>query len=113
MSNATARQRAAKFMELGDGYFAQSNYVLAYDRYKSAVQATPDLVEPYLRRGQALIAMQSYDLASTRTCTPSSCTRRGPRRTSGSTRSTATASGKRKTTLTLWPPRPSASRRPS
>jgi tetratricopeptide (TPR) repeat protein len=64
VSNPTARQRAARFMELGDGYFAQGNYVLAYDRYKSAVQATPDLVEPYLRRGQALIAMQSYDLAS-------------------------------------------------
>jgi tetratricopeptide (TPR) repeat protein len=64
VSNAAARQRAAKFMELGDGYFAQGNYVLAYDRYKSAVQAAPDLVEPYLRRGQALIAMQSYDLAA-------------------------------------------------
>jgi tetratricopeptide (TPR) repeat protein len=65
VSNAAARQRATKFMELGDGYFAQGNYVLAYERYKSAVQATPDLVEPYLRRGQALIAMESYDLALT------------------------------------------------
>jgi hypothetical protein len=63
VSNATARQRAAKFMELGDNYFAQGNYVLAYERYKSAVQSAPDLVEPYLRRGQALIAMESYDLA--------------------------------------------------
>ncbi len=64
VSNAAARQRAAKFMELGDGYFAEAKYVLAYERYKSAVQAAPDLVDPYLRRGQALIAMRSYDLAA-------------------------------------------------
>lgn len=64
VSNAAARQRAARFMELGDAYFAQARYVLAYERYKSAVQAAPDLVEPYLRRGQALIAMRSYDLAA-------------------------------------------------
>jgi tetratricopeptide (TPR) repeat protein len=65
VSNAAARQRATKFMELGDNYFAQGNYVLAYERYKSAVEAAPDLVEPFLRRGQALIAMQSYAFAAT------------------------------------------------
>jgi len=64
VSNAAARARAAKFMELGDAQFAQGHYVAAYERYKSAVQAAPDLVEAYLRRGQALIAMRSYMLAT-------------------------------------------------
>jgi tetratricopeptide (TPR) repeat protein len=63
VSNAAARQRAARFMELGDRHFVRGDYLDAYERYKLAVQAAPDLVEAYLRRGQALVALGSYESA--------------------------------------------------
>jgi tetratricopeptide (TPR) repeat protein len=62
-SNAAARERAARFMEFGDRHFARGDYLQAYERYKLAVEAAPDLVEPFLRRGQALVALGNYTLA--------------------------------------------------
>lgn len=64
VSNAASRERSWRFMEFGDRHFARGDYLQAYERYKLAVEAAPDLVEGYLRRGQSLVALGRYDLAA-------------------------------------------------
>lgn len=62
-SNAAARERARQFIEFGDQQFAMTNLAGAYDRYKKAADAAPDLAEPYFRQGHALAAIGRYEQA--------------------------------------------------
>ncbi len=64
VSNAPTRERAWSFIKFGDRHFARGDYLQAYQRYKLAVRTAPDVVEGYLRRGQALVALHSYKLAA-------------------------------------------------
>ncbi|MEX2140874.1 MAG: tetratricopeptide repeat protein [Pirellulales bacterium] len=63
-SNAAARERARQFLEFGDQQFAAPNLAAAYDRYKKAADAAPDLAEPYFRLGHTLAAMGRYQQAA-------------------------------------------------
>jgi hypothetical protein len=65
VSNAEARARARRFIELGDAQFDAGKLAQAYDRYKKAGEAAPDLAEPYFRQGHMLAAMARYDQAGT------------------------------------------------
>lgn len=65
ISNLKSRQRAARFVERGDGLFRQQKFNAALQRYKSAAQFAPDLATAHFRKGLALIALGKYDLAST------------------------------------------------
>jgi Tfp pilus assembly protein PilF len=64
ISNEAARARADKFVQFGDAQFVNQRYHSAVERYKSAVQAAPDLPEPLFRQSFALVAMGKYDTAA-------------------------------------------------
>jgi tetratricopeptide (TPR) repeat protein len=63
-SNAEARARSEQFLQFGDRQFATPNLAGAYDRYKKAADAAPDLAEPYFRLGHTLAAMGRYEQAA-------------------------------------------------
>ncbi len=63
-SNDAARQRARRFLAFGDALFEQQRFHEAGQRYKSAIEAAPDLAEAYYRQGFALIAVSQYRLAA-------------------------------------------------
>lgn len=63
-SNAAARQRAERFIEFGDNLFGQQRYHEAVQRYKSAIEAAPDVSTAYYRNAYALIAVKQYELAA-------------------------------------------------
>jgi tetratricopeptide (TPR) repeat protein len=63
-SNAQARERARQFIEFGDAQFNARNMVGAYDRYKKASEAAPDMAEPFFRLGHALADLGRYDQAA-------------------------------------------------
>lgn len=53
-----------KFIGYGDAHFADGRYSDAYQRYRRAVQAAPQLAAGYFRQGYALAGMGRYDLAA-------------------------------------------------
>lgn len=59
-SNATARDRARRFIEFGDALFLKEKYHEAGQRYRSAIEAAADLPEAYYRHGFALVATKQY-----------------------------------------------------
>ncbi len=63
-SNAEAREKAQTWIGFGDRHFGLQDYRDAYQRYKKASEAAPDLVEPYLLQGQAMLAIGNYELAT-------------------------------------------------
>jgi tetratricopeptide (TPR) repeat protein len=63
-SNAEARARAEQFLQFGDRQFTAPNLAGAYDRYKKAAAAAPDLAEPFFRLGHTLAAMGRYEQAA-------------------------------------------------
>ena len=63
-SNQQARDRAARYLAIGDKLFAEQRFHEALQRYKSAAAAAPDLAESYFRQGHALIATHRYKLAA-------------------------------------------------
>jgi hypothetical protein len=63
-SNPEARERGFKFVDYGDALFRQQRFHEALQRYKSAIEAAPDLAEAYHRQGFALIATGRYELAA-------------------------------------------------
>lgn len=63
-SNAEAREKARTWMEFGDRHFGLQDYRDAYQRYKKAAEAAPDLVEPYLLQGQTMLAVGNYEMAT-------------------------------------------------
>jgi hypothetical protein len=64
-SNAEARDRARRFIEFGDAQFDVRNLAQAYDRYKKAAEAAPDLAEPFFRLGHVQAEMDRYAQAAT------------------------------------------------
>jgi hypothetical protein len=63
-SNAEARDRARQFIEFGDAQFAARNLAGAYDRYKKASEAAPDLAEAWFRQGHVLADLRRFDQAA-------------------------------------------------
>ncbi len=63
-SNEAARERARRFLSFGDALFERQRFHEAWQRYKSAIEAAPDLPEAYFREGFALIAVNQYRLAA-------------------------------------------------
>lgn len=63
-SNAAARRRAALFIAIGNTRFREQRFHEALQRYKSAIEAAPDLADTYRREGFALIAVNQYRLAA-------------------------------------------------
>lgn len=57
------RERAWRFMDLGDEAFREQDYRGAYEKYRSAARAAPRVVEAYLKQAQAMIALGTYDQA--------------------------------------------------
>jgi hypothetical protein len=62
-TNPELKARAGKFIGFGDANFAEQKYLAAIERYKSASRIAPDLAEPYLRQGHALVALGQYENA--------------------------------------------------
>ena len=63
-SNEEAKERGRRFMSFGDALFLKQRCHEAVQRYKSAIEAAPDLVDAYVREGFALIAIGQYALAA-------------------------------------------------
>ena len=63
-SSIAARERALRLVMAGDAHWAEQQYQLALQQYKTAAGAARDLATPYLRQGMALIATRRYDLAA-------------------------------------------------
>ncbi|MHB0955878.1 MAG: hypothetical protein ACYC0X_05795 [Pirellulaceae bacterium] len=63
-SNDESRARARRFLDFGNALFLEQRFHEALQRYKSAIEAAPDLPEAYLREGFALIAVNQYRLAA-------------------------------------------------
>jgi tetratricopeptide (TPR) repeat protein len=64
VSNAEARARAWRFIGFGDTHFSAQRFRDANQRYRSAAEAAPDLVEAHFRQAQALVATGQFDLAA-------------------------------------------------
>jgi hypothetical protein len=62
-SSPSAKARAGKMMGYGDAHFGNQKYLLAAERYKSAVRSAPDLAEPYIRQALAHAAGGDYESA--------------------------------------------------
>jgi hypothetical protein len=63
-SNAAARDRAWRQIELGDAEFLQRQFARALDHYRNASAAAADLGEAFFRQGQGMIALGLYDPAT-------------------------------------------------
>lgn len=63
-ANAATMARARQFVVFGDERFREQQFSLAYQRYKKAAQAAPDLAEAYFRQGLAQIALGRYATAA-------------------------------------------------
>ena len=59
-SNAEAIARARQFLAFGDEHFHTQEFSEAYQRYKKAASAAPDLADAYFRQGFSLLAMGRY-----------------------------------------------------
>ncbi|HEV3024997.1 MAG TPA: hypothetical protein VGX76_21130 [Pirellulales bacterium] len=63
VSNAAAVARAKEFLKFGDEHFRAQEFSNAYQRYKKAASAAPDLADAYFRQGFSLLALGSYPSA--------------------------------------------------
>jgi tetratricopeptide (TPR) repeat protein len=63
VSNAAALARAKEFLKFGDEHFRAQEFSDAYQRYKKAASAAPDLADAYFRQGFSLLALGSYPSA--------------------------------------------------
>lgn len=62
-TSAEQKAKAGKFVGFGDANFANQKYLAASERYKAAARMAPDLAEPHMRQGHALVAMSQYENA--------------------------------------------------
>jgi len=63
-SNAEAVARARQFIGFGDEHFRTQEFSDAYQRYKKAASAAPDLADAFFRQGFSLLAMGRYEPAA-------------------------------------------------
>ena len=61
--NAETLARVGRMLSTGDDHFAAQRYRDANERYRTATETAPEMVEAYFRQGQALVALGQYDLA--------------------------------------------------
>jgi tetratricopeptide (TPR) repeat protein len=64
VSNAESLARARQFIAFGDQHFQAQEYSEAYQRYKKAAIAAPDLADVYFRQAFALLALGRYAQAA-------------------------------------------------
>ncbi|MBI3836772.1 MAG: hypothetical protein HY288_02405 [Planctomycetia bacterium] len=64
VTNAAAKAKAGKFIAFGDANFGKQKYLPAVERYKTAAEMAPDLAEPFLRQGHALVALGQFESAA-------------------------------------------------
>lgn len=64
VSNAESLARARQFITFGDQHFQAQEYSEAYQRYKKAAIAAPDLADVYVRQGFSLVAIGRYAQAA-------------------------------------------------
>jgi hypothetical protein len=63
-ANSTeSKAKVDKLLAMGDASFGKQQYVAAIGHYKAAARIAPELAEPYLRQGFALLAQKRYPLA--------------------------------------------------
>lgn len=63
-SNDQVRERAQRYVELGDRYFREQKYQDAYLRYRKASDIAGDVADSFFRQAQALVALGRYDDAA-------------------------------------------------
>ncbi len=63
-SNKASRARAQHFVQFGDALFQQQRYHEAVQRYRSAIEAAPDVADAYYHEGYALLATNRFTLAA-------------------------------------------------
>lgn len=63
-SNAVTRARAMRFVQFGNALFQKQRYHEATQRYRSAIEAAPDVAEAYYCQAYSLVATHQYDLAA-------------------------------------------------
>ncbi|HUY33615.1 MAG TPA: tetratricopeptide repeat protein [Pirellulales bacterium] len=63
VSNAPALARAKEYLKFGDEHFRTQRFSDAYQRYKKAASAAPDVAEAHFRQGFSLLALGKYDSA--------------------------------------------------
>ncbi len=63
VSNAETRAKSEKNIAAGDEHCGNEKYAAAVEQYKSAGRIAPDLAEPQLRLGFALVAQKRYAAA--------------------------------------------------
>jgi len=64
VSNASALARAKEFMKFGDEHFRAQEFSEAYQRYRKAASAAPDVADAHFRQGFSLLALGKYDSAN-------------------------------------------------
>jgi hypothetical protein len=62
--NAETMARVGRMLSAGDEHFVAQRYRDANQRYRTATETAPEMVEAYFRQGQALVALGQYDLAA-------------------------------------------------
>ena len=60
VANAEATARARQFIDYGDARFHRQEFSEAYQRYRKAAEAAPDLADAYFREGFAQSALGRY-----------------------------------------------------
>jgi hypothetical protein len=62
-TNAAARERAKRQLEIGDGWFQKQQYGDAWIAYKEAARAAPDVADAYFHQAAAAVAQRRYEAA--------------------------------------------------
>ncbi|MGC3972671.1 MAG: hypothetical protein QM775_36600 [Pirellulales bacterium] len=62
-TNAAARERAKKQLEVGDLWFRKQQYGDAWIAYKEAARAAPDVADAYFHQAAAAVAQGRYEAA--------------------------------------------------
>ena len=63
-SNRVTRDRAMRFVQFGDALFQKQRYHEAVQRYRSAIEAAPDVADAYYHQAYALLATNRLELAA-------------------------------------------------
>jgi tetratricopeptide (TPR) repeat protein len=63
VSDPKSKAKAEKLLAAGDEAFGKQKYSSAVEQYQSAAKLAPDLAEPKLRQGLALVAQKRYPAA--------------------------------------------------
>jgi Tetratricopeptide repeat len=60
VSSTESKAKVDKLIELGDANFGKQQYAAAIGHYKEAARIAPEMAEPFLRQGFALLAQKRY-----------------------------------------------------